>query len=176
LQLPQTINPGPVGPFAVGVQQAAISESPLLFECFLDTRRECFLHLWELILAAILFVVLVSRTQLTFPHTSARRRDRRSASRDTVLDKGPIECCPKPTCLILEGVQCWPDLQIPRTATFDRYSQLSIAKCRTIAIPFKNIAHLKMEFDVALQQITALCADPAHDAVFREDNCIFPAS
>ena len=33
-----------------------------------------------------------------------------------------------------------------------------------------------MEFDVALQQVTALCANPAHDAVLREDNCISPAS
>ena len=66
-------------------------------------------------------------------------------------------------------------LQIPRTATFDRHGQLSIAKCGTVAIPFKYIAHLKMEFDVALQQVTALCANPAHDAVLREDNCISPA-
>jgi hypothetical protein len=35
---------------------------------------------------------------------------------------------------------------------------------------------LKMEFDVALQQVTALCANPAHDAVLREDNCISPTS
>jgi hypothetical protein len=44
------------------------------------------------------------------------------------------------------------------------------------AIPFKDIAHLKMEFDVALQQVAALCANPAHDAVLREDNCVSPAS
>ena len=30
-----------------------------------------------------------------------------------------------------------------------------IAKCQTVTIPFKYIAHLKMEFDVALQQLTA---------------------
>jgi hypothetical protein len=33
-----------------------------------------------------------------------------------------------------------------------------------------------MEFDVALQQLTALCANPAQDAVLREGNCISPAS
>ncbi len=59
--LPQTINPGPVhGPLQWARSKAAVSESPpTSLECFLDTRRECFLHLWELILAAILFVVLV---------------------------------------------------------------------------------------------------------------------
>ena len=92
------------------------------------------------------------------------------------LDEGPIECRSQPLCLFFEGVECWPDLQISRTAAFDRHRQLSIAKCRIVAIPFKYIAHLKMEFDVALQQVTALCANPAHDAVLREDNCISPAS
>jgi hypothetical protein len=29
-----------------------------------------------------------------------------------------------------------------------------------------------MEVDVALQQVTALCSDPVHDAMLREDNCI----
>src|SRR5260370_3703334 len=77
---------------------------------------------------------------------------------------------------LVKGAQAVPVPEKPRTATFDRHSQLSIAKCRTVAIPFKYIAHLKMEFDVALQQVTALYANPAHDAVLREDNCISSAS
>ena len=85
-------------------------------------------------------------------------------------------CCrSQPLCLFLKGVERWPNFQIPRAATFDRHCQVSIAKCRTRAIPFKDIAYLKMEFDVALQQVTAPCSDPAHDAVLHEDNCISPA-
>jgi hypothetical protein len=33
-----------------------------------------------------------------------------------------------------------------------------------------------MEFDVALQQVTALWTNPAHDAVLREGDCIAAAS
>jgi hypothetical protein len=33
-----------------------------------------------------------------------------------------------------------------------------------------------MIFNVALQQVAALCANPAHDALLREGNCISTAS
>jgi hypothetical protein len=59
LHFPQTIDPGPVRASAVGAKQVAIFESPLLFECFLDARRECLLYFGEFILAAILFIILV---------------------------------------------------------------------------------------------------------------------
>jgi hypothetical protein len=36
--------------------------------------------------------------------------------------------------LLFEGIECWPDFQVPPTAAFDRDKQLSIAKCRTVTI------------------------------------------
>ena len=67
--------------------------------------RECFLHLWELILAAILFVVLVRGLDqpllihqrivvIVDPHHAIQ-----------CLDEGPIECRSQPFRFLLEGVR-----------------------------------------------------------------------
>jgi hypothetical protein len=67
-----------------------------------------------------------------------------------------------------------PHLQKSRATALDCNSQQTIAKCRTVAISFEEIAHLEVILDIALQQVAAPCADPTHDAVLREDNCVSP--
>jgi len=105
----------------VGAQQAAIFESPLLFECLLDAGRDCFLHFWKFILAAILFVVLVCGfdQHLLIHECIAVIVDPHHAIQ--CLDEGPIECRSQSLALFLENVECSPDLQKPRTAAVDRY-------------------------------------------------------
>ena len=176
MHLSQTIDPGPVGTVAVSAEQAAIFESPLLFECFLDALWKSFLYLGEFILAAILFIVLVRRLDqhLLIHECIAVVVDPHDAIQG--IDEGPIEGCSQPFRLLFEGDECGSDPQIARAAAFDRHRQLSIAERRTVPIPFKYIAHLQVEFNVALQQFAALCADPAHDAVLCENDWIAPAS